>query len=358
LWTYNNAWTTNTAPGAPVGAANTVGPGFLVNKDGEIARMLGGPCDPSPCGGIDADVATVAGDYCNEYRLPVFNTNTSWPFSKYTGFPPDAPLEGYQRTNGTSMQASTCQAQAAGGKYGWGQWIQPADPGSNCGGPEPEASTSSCGIHHYLSLVGTSDYPWSKAFGRGPKLTFMNTMKVGAYHDRWHRGSAAFFAWHHLCAVLGFNRSDGKPSVLELCAVEWRSPSSRSWTPFTTSSGSAPRGNHVNCARHDRAEAIGYLNPVNPAGRFLTTITGSGQSGTITSGATGQWTFQVTVTKRNLRNVIKAMPAQCQVSSSWSKDPKDYQLLGFEDGIEAGGAAKYLDYFGSSVSLLKSWTAY
>jgi hypothetical protein len=64
------------------------------------------------------------------------------------------------------------------------------------------------------------------------------------------------------------------------------------------------------------------------------------------------------VTKQNLRNVINAMPARRQVSSYWSADPSQYQLLGFEDGIEAGGAGKYLDYFGSSESFLASWTAY
>jgi hypothetical protein len=356
-WAYNNAWTTNTNPAARTTASNAVGPAWLGNSSGPSSRMLGGPCTPgNPCGGINADVATTtAGDYCNEYRLPVFGTNTSWPFSVYTGFSPSSPLQSYQQTDGASQQASTCQAQGDASKYGWGQWIQPADPGT-CGGPADGVGFSSCGIHHYLSLAGTSDYPWANVFGN-PELTFVSTMKVGAYSDHWTAGSQPFFAWHHLCPVLGVMRN-GHQSVLELCAMEWRSSSAISWPPFVTPSGSAPLGNHVDCAQPDRAEAIAPMNPANPAGGFLTTITGSGQSGTITNGATGQWTFQGTITKQNLLNVINAMPANCQAATSWSTDPSQYQLLGFEDGIEAGGAANYLNYFGSSESQLAAWTAY
>jgi hypothetical protein len=311
---------------------------------------------------------TVAGDYCNEYRLPVFRTNTNWPFAYYTRFAPSNPHSNYQQTSGISEQSSTCQAQSDGTTNGWGQWIQPADGGA-CGGPFAGAPQSSCGMHHYLSYAGTSNYPWSTVFGASPELTFLNKMQVGMYRDRWTPRSPYFFAWHHLCLVLEYTPPPRAgvptaPSVLELCAVEWRSPSAARWD--SQHSGSAPAGNTVGCAAIDpvngsRAQAIGFLNPANPAGQFFTTIMGNGQSGTIKSGATGEWVFEGTVTKQNLQNVINAMAApenaNCYVEAGyWSSDPSQWRFLGIEDGIEAGGDANLLDYFGSSESLLMSWT--
>jgi hypothetical protein len=365
-WVDDSTWTSGfTSPTSPeLGASDTVGPGYLGNASGASAHMLGGTCATGqPCGGIIADLAqTSAGDYCNEYRLPVFDSNGSYPYSTYTGFSPDTPLSSYQQkdqTDTVSQQASSCQGESQGDTYGWGQWIQPADPGANC---------TDCGIHHYLSLVGTNASPWDTSFGSGPELTLQNVATVGAYQDLYTSGGAGPFAWRHMCAVLQTNyEHDGTytstPNDLELCADEWHSADTQGALTAETSPGqcgSLPGGGQT-------SEAIGKLDPSNPSGGYFTAITGNGQSGTITNGATGTWTFEATVTQQNLENVVNDLTGTTgsgvACKSLYSATPSDYKLVGIEDGIETGingttPANGYINYFGSSESELKAWTAY
>lgn len=353
-----NHWSTNTSLCCEAFGSDTVGANWLGTANGPSSHMIGGPCTSgSPCGGINADLATtVAGDYCNNYRLPVFGTSTNWGFGQYSGFyPPGSPASNYQQTDGYSQQASTCQAENDANPWGWGQWIQPADNGTNCGNCGPggvSVGCGDCGIEHYVSLAGTSDYPWSPTFGDG-ELTVQNKVHIGLYHDHWASGHGQYLAWHYLCPILATDYNGGT-SYIEMCANEWVAPHS-------VSSGQAqmqPNANTAGCATGRIVEAIGWLNPSNPANFYWTAITGSGQSGTISSGASGNYWWEGTMTTQNLSNVIRSIPSVCV--ANYSPDPQSYRLVGLEEGIESGSTTNtfYLDYFGNSESLLQAWTAY
>ena len=350
-------WNTRTTPGSPLYGHDTVGPGWLGSSSGASGRMLGGPC--TTCGGIDADIATTKpGDYCNQYRFPIFWTNSGWPFGRYTGFYPSRPSQSYQQTDGASQQASTCQAESEAAR-GWGQWMQPADNPTNCWNCGPRGiakGCGDCGIEHYVSFAGTANYPWSTRFG-DPELTVQDKTLIRAYSDHWSPGATSrIFAWHYLCPVLGA-RYNGAVSYIELCADEWQSKST------TDGKWIIRNENSAGCQTAHIVEAIGSLNPSNPAGYFFTTIAGSGQSGTIYDGALGRYWWEATVTAQNLANVIAAIPSPC--SGNYSKDISSYRLVGIEDGIESGEPCAanttcnfYLNYFGTSESLLQAWTAY
>ncbi|MGH3428590.1 MAG: hypothetical protein ACRDQZ_13645, partial [Mycobacteriales bacterium] len=73
--------------------------------------MIGGPC--ATCGGLLAEIsAPHAGDYCDEYRLPVFSTTTTTDLGQDTGFSPNSPQQRHQQTDGKSPQSSACQAES------------------------------------------------------------------------------------------------------------------------------------------------------------------------------------------------------------------------------------------------------
>ncbi|MGA8724813.1 MAG: hypothetical protein WB565_07205 [Acidimicrobiales bacterium] len=354
---WKNQWSTRTKPGSRHYASDTVRAEWLGTPSGSSARMLGGSC--TTCGGIVPDIATtISGDYCNEYRLPVFATDSAWPFGQYTGLYPHRPSLGFQETDGASTQSSTCQAESNYDKWGWGQWIQPADNPTNCGNcganGTPEGC-GDCGIEHYVSFAGTADYPWSTSFG-DPELTVQNKVHVGAYSDHCCLKTNGMFAWHFLCPVVGADHG-GIESYIELCADEWQSQST------TTSGAIVPTNDSAGCQTSHIVEAIGGLNPSNPTGSFFTAILGSGQSSTVSTGALGDYWWEATVTEQNLQNVINAIPSLCK--ANYDTTVSDYQLIGIEDGIESGdpcapGAAChfYLNYFGDSESLLQAWTAY
>ena len=77
-------------------------------------------------------------------------------------------------------------------------------------------------------------------------------------------------------------------------------------------------------------------------------------SQTTTFGAFGPKTYEGTITKTNLQNVINRLNS-IGCSGHYNTNPGWYRLIGIEHGIESLGP---LNYFGASEPLVEAWTAY
>jgi hypothetical protein len=325
----------NTTPGSPAYWWNSVEAGYLPS------HLLG----PSP-GGVLADrAASGPNEYCNYYGISPLEQTTSSQIGNATGFYPPTPASNYQYFD---RVASGCQAYQSQ----WGEFIDRTDPNYrnpnyNVGKPNCDMDAGSvCGIHHTVAFKGTNDYPWSTAFGSGPELTLKSDFKVNRYNANW---TGYVISWAYTCAVL---RSDQSGRDIEMCFNKWQPPESGD----TPSSGYPyePQSSPLvgNCGGDLVTAWTAFPTRHNPAW-----ATNTGPQGTVKSGAMGAWTFQATITKGNLKNLINYMNSAPGCAGGWSTDPSQYKLVALEDGIESTGPNSPLQNFGAS-GALAAWTAY
>lgn len=322
---YGNTDLFNTATTPPTEnwASDSVGAGYLQG------HMVTNP------GGIISDIEQpTLGDYCNYYRLPTMNQPDSQGVGFATGLAMPQPYAYYQEGDGIGSPSSACQADNfnyGGYIYGWGQFLNAGDSGADC--------YDTCGMQHYVSLAGTSDYPWASAFG-DPELTVHSTFKIGAYAN----SGANVGGWSYMCPILqDMSAPAGSPPrYIEYCMTRWRT------TTY--------QGNTAQCAAFPYNGATNYAPIVegNLGSSPYVSNAGAAMVTNTDAGAYNYHTFEGTITEANLRytvNVINGFGNCPQYSTS----PADYRLVGVEDGIEGW---RYLSDLGGDETNLQVWTAY
>jgi len=180
-----------------------------------------------------------------------------------------------------------------------------------------------CGLHHYASFNASSidNRPWDAWFG-DPSLVVSTSVNVHAY-------SAPDYSegWGHLCPVL---RDVKSRWTIEYCIEEWRSNYPHALGPPTCGTGS---GNNE---------------------QIITSLpSGSGTKNWASVGAGSSTTFDIpqqqqqpsgwkqitaTIQASQLKNALSQIYATC-AGAPLSSDPRDYQLIGVEQGIEVGGTS-------------------
>jgi hypothetical protein len=290
-------------------------------------HTVGGP--GAVGGGIGADLdITQAGDYCNYYRIGDDLRPDPYDHSGLTGFAPAlSPLQYYQMGDGTrNGNANVCQSTGAE----WGQGLvanNVAATNDTCG--------NFCGIHHYASFNGTipdsgaaiNNRPWDAWFG-DPSLVVSTEVNVNTFtvHKR-----TVGSGWGFVCPQL---RDTTSGWWLEYCIQAWRNSYGTGLVACGTGKGgndqvitSLPSGTGTN----NWASVYDDPDPTHP--RPTNTFDLS-----VTRLPSGWRRIAASISPAQLTNALSSIksPTHCG-AVPLSSDPRDYQLIGVEHGLEVGG---------------------
>ncbi|HST34938.1 MAG TPA: hypothetical protein VLJ80_15615 [Solirubrobacteraceae bacterium] len=281
-------------------------------------------------GGIGQNVElNPSGDYCSYYGLSdTPNKQDSVYEGGFTGLGTPLPYGGYQEWDG---HGNVCQA--------WEQFMGHGLRRSYC-------STTTCGMHHYVSLheQGYSDRPWSTVFSN-PEFV----ISAQAIAQTITPSSTA--GWGYLCPV--FQDAQPPHDILEYCLQEWRGAgNSKDWE----SEGVAT------CAYGPASNAIDTVITL-----FWPTTTLATNLGATTGVDPSGWkTYSAKITEANLKTAIEldrrpfkqkpggngeASPEHgygCGRASELSTSPAEYALIGIEQGAE-GWSFEKLGVAGGSI---------
>jgi hypothetical protein len=321
-----NCWQTGQL-GAGSQACDNTGALFL----GVPGRMF-----DDTSGGISKDVQlSPSGDYCSSYVGDALNKRDATNESAVTGFGTPSPWENYQEWDGNG---NVCQANGPG----FGQKVQ----GASC--------ARTCGMHHYASFYeqGYSDRPWSTSFG-SPSLVLSAQATVQTL------AGASVGAWGYVCPIL--QDTVAPHNILEYCLQEWRGPGNeKAWEAEKIGS----------CANGPSSNAIDTVNTFfYPGTQLATQLSGSANTEVAKAG----WrTYTARITETNLRNTIELdrrpylkkpgsresnpeLGYGCGRSAELSTDPKNYALIGVEQGAE-GWSFSEIGAAGTEIRLSTEYT--
>jgi hypothetical protein len=310
-----NCWQTGSL-GAGSQGCDFVGAGFL-----EVPGRLEVAAGPHGEGGRELQIAT-SGDYCGYYGLgDTLNKQDSANLSGVTGFGTPAPYGSYNEWDGNG---DACQANA----QGFGEEIA-----------RSECTLKTCGMHHFVSFheQGSSDRPWSKAFG-SPSLVVSTEATVQTL------SGASAKAWGYVCPL--FQDTTGPHDILEYCLQEWRGPGNATpeWQDERIGSCAG-----VGTTPFDTVQTFFYSGT-----RFAENL-GPATTGVATAG----WNkYSARITEANLKNAIELdrkakkekagngsgeftpeLGTGCERTgeSELSTNPANYALIGVEQGAEGWG---------------------
>jgi hypothetical protein len=306
----STCWQTG-QPGASASACDTVGASYIPSHEVE--------------GGISAQIVlSTSGDYCGYYELgDALTKQEPSNQSANTGYTTPTPYADYQETDG---HQNACQASGSH----WGQEILDSAPGNDC--------SATCGMNHYVSFAsqGTSDRPWSSAFG---SPTFVVSAEVDPQGTKRTGSGTDFGAWGYLCPVF---KDTTTGDLLEYCFEEWRNKYNESqWSQEQVAT----------CASADNTN-IDTLRVMFASGtKFATKYPASAE--TYVAEASGSKHFEAGITGAALETAIKADNEACKRNSS--TNPVNYALVGVEQGLEGW---RELAYVGGSTANLQLRTEY
>ncbi len=278
-------------------------------------------------GGVAADIAaTTAGDYCNYYNTTAPNSmgyQNNLDQSSFTGFKPDLPFNNWQE--GSSNSKSVCQAELGT----WGFKIQDPDNGT-C-----TVASHTCGMHHFARLSG-SNFPWSNN-GTTPaqSLSFAVTTKPKT-------ATVNTGAFGYMCPIL---KDVTSGDYIEYCFINWQR------------GGLFPNVQHNDqigdCASPSYSVDT-IFTQFNSSSAWSTQRAGSDNSNIAANGVAlpASLTQTASISAQNLVDAITQLrkPAPPNTTpatphdgaygcgrTTHSTNPADYQVVGFEDGLEGGG---------------------
>jgi hypothetical protein len=254
---------------------------------------------------VSSDIwATTPGGYCNAYKVgSEVRYQNSFDQSLITGFNPGTPFYDWQE--GDAGSNNVCQAKGST----WGFKVSGAS-NNNC------TPNIVCGMHHFHRLGGDIR-PWNGATP-GTALTFSYDTKPQTV-TLAGGGAAGYF-----CILL---REVDTPHHIELCFKQWQQGSGFPGTDLVCAD-TAPAGYNVDTA--------------------WTTFNANQAWGTQRAGSVNTFSsvpnnaFQsASISARNLLNVINRVnsptPQPSGCNRGVSVDVRNYQLVGFENGVEGGG---------------------
>jgi hypothetical protein len=283
--------------------------GYLAtpNNAGGLAWMLDNAISS------DLSVST-AGDYCNYYNTSgpnsmVYQNNLSQ--SSVTGFSPSSPL--YYWQEGDQNNNSVCQAEQ-------GTW------GFKINNPEGNDCTTAgkvCGMQHFARFSGTY-YPWS-SYGTAPEPALTFSVNVKPQTDNYASGTDGYF-----CPILKDSYSG---NYIEYCFVNWQTG-----------------GGYPNISQFDQIGMNGcgttsggqnVATIYTAFGPDLTWSTERAGSANTFGNIPNNVTQTASITGPNLLNAINQIDNSPPIPNGcgWnlSKNVANYQVIGFEDGMEGGG---------------------
>jgi hypothetical protein len=262
-------------------------------------------------GGVGGDIPLSPGDYCNYYR-------TGHPFaadptdqSGLTGFGPAlTPLSDYQRGDQTG---NVCQSTGAE----WGQGVVANNVAAN-----NETCYAVCGVHHYASFNSSAinNRPWDAWFG-DPALVVTSSASVQTFTTQGYS-----LGWGYLCPEL---RDTTSRWTVEFCVEEWRSNvdvlgpvacgtgagnNDQVITPIPSGTGASDWATKYDVTASDTVD-IGWP----PSGLPRNGIK-----------------IAAKITTSQLKAALSQIQTTC-APSPLSSDPRDYQLIGVEQGHEIAG---------------------
>jgi hypothetical protein len=286
-------------------------------------HTVGGP--GAVGGGIGADLdITQAGDYCNYYRIGDDLQRDPYDHSGLTGFSPAlSPRRSYQRGDGTrNGNANVCQSTGAE----WGQGLV-----ANNVAATNETCGNFCGIHHYASFNGTipngaaiNNRPWDAWFG-DPSLVVSTEVNVKTFAV--HTGTVGS-GWGFVCPQL---RDTTSGWWLEYCIQAWRN----SYGSGLVACGTGKGGNdQVITSLPSGTDTNNWASVYTDSANDSTNTFDLGQ----TQLPSGWRRIAASISPAQLTNALSAIksPAHCG-GVPLSSDPRDYQLIGVEHGLEVGG---------------------
>jgi hypothetical protein len=329
---HQNCWESG-FPGESAHTCDTVGAAYLASGNYNE-------------GAISTDVALSvgghSGDFCNDYNLAEnFNATDANTESGYTGYEPPSPLTSYQIDN---HHRSVCQAN----ETWWGHEVRGVLSKESINN-ECKTPYAPCGMQHYVALgkQELNDRPWSSAFGAP---TLVVSLESNPYTDEVKTGS-----WGYICPL--FQDSTHPQNILEYCFEQW-----------TTGSG-FPNIAHPDvvaaCQPADNHNVDQTITTFDPGTVFATELTGSTNTFSFTGSNYGWRHFIAGITEADLRAAIKMDNEQFKGTNghpepgygcgrSSSTEPKNWALVGTEQGVEGGG----LNELGASEGNLQLWTEY
>jgi hypothetical protein len=284
-------------------------PGYLANPGGNaggLEHMLVGAIS------TDLDVTT-PGDYCNYYNTgaPLVHQNNLSGIASTTGFNPGTPYSDWQE--GDSSSSNVCQAKGST----WGFKVSGAS-NNNC------YPNIACGMHHFAKLSGgTSNRPWSSAYGTSPSPALTFSHNVTAQTANYTQGVFGYF-----CPTL---MDVSTNNYIEYCFVEWQKGSG-----YPNISQFDQLGD---CATTPSQKNVDIV--FTAFGSNQTWSTQRAGSGNTFGNVPGSAYLTASITKENLLAAINRInspagpPNGCNRGLSTNLD--NYALIGFEHGVEGGG---------------------
>lgn len=301
-----SCWQEGSPSPAPSGVATPAVPSMGCHTIDLPTHTVGGR--GAVGGGVGADLPLPPGDYCNYYRIgddlgPDPNNESGW-----TGFAPTlGPLSSYQMGDGVG---NVCQA--TGDK--WGHAVSTNVPGNSC--------FDFCGVHHYASVNSSliENRPWDAWFG-DPSLVVSTEVNLHAL-----TAQKPSSAWGYLCPVLEDTTSGW---TIEYCIQEWRSNYNEAQNPSPTWCGTGSGSND---------QIIATLPSGSGQANWASMFPGSAPTFNISAQPSGWTRITAYIQVPQLENAVRQLHSTC-APSPLSMDPRDYRLLGIEQGLEVGGTS-------------------
>ncbi len=308
--------------GSPSTACDSVGAGYLPTPGGHTGGL-----EHMSEGGIGTDLKlSPSGDYCSYYRLGAeLKYQDSTNEGGLSGITMPTPYSSYQEGDKTSSANNACQAD---GTF-WGQAIR---------GVSGKGCTATCGMQHYVSFrsQGTSDKPWSSAFGE-PSLVL--SAEAGVTTFTYTTGTL-YSGWGYVCPAL----EDTEPSfhgVIEYCLQEWRSTHNK------------PEWKNERIGECGGAGSAQVNTFFYPGTSYATEMPGS--TNTFEVGSAGSGHFEAKITKTNLIKAVQLINAGC---AGWhlSENPENYALVGVEQGLEGENGVSAMGGWAANLKLHTEYT--
>ncbi len=301
---------------------DTVGPGYLPTPGGHTAGLAHTVnVAPYPLG-EDIKLSPDE-DYCNYVNLGdnlVFQeTNNQGPA---TGYETPTPYGSYQESDG---HGNVCQANGSV----WGFELRNSVAGNKC-------SEITCGMQHYVSFHDRerNDRPWAEWFGEPSLVVAVQANPALLAHSDNDVG-----AWGYACPDIE-DRTTG--DVIEYCLQEWRSQFNEAkWQNERVGECNSYGGHNT-----DQIQTFFY-----PGTTYATQYPGSSNTFVFTS--PGWRGFEAGITRANLQAAISAVNATCGRASS--TDPKDWAIVGIEQGVEGW---RHLTELGASTANVSARTVF
>jgi hypothetical protein len=269
-------------------------------------------------GGIGGDLPLSPGDYCNYYRTGHTFQPDSTDQSGLTGFDPAlTPRSAYQMGDALG---NVCQSTGAE----WGQGVIASNVAAN-----NETCYAFCGVHHYASFntyppppqtqprtsPPINNRPWDAWFA-DPSLVVSSSVNVNAFTAQGYASG-----WGYVCPEL---RDSTSGWTVEYCVEEWRQNYNNALGPPACGTGAGYND-----------QVITPLPSGTGKKNWASVSAGPGtfDLGQLPSGFTQ---IAASITASQLKTALSQIQTTC-APSPLSSDPRDYQLIGVEQGHEFAG---------------------